>query len=58
VEYAITRFKSFCNIPTVAAKKAVNDPIKVIQTRIDSVYSNIGEHLIIKKIPAVTIVAA
>ena len=58
VEYAITRFKSFWSIPTVAAKNAVKEPINVIKINTDSAYSKIAEHLMIKKIPAVTIVAA
>ncbi len=37
---------------------AVKKPIKIIKTKIGSVYLNKKEHLIIKKIPAVTIVAA
>ena len=41
-----------------AAKKAVKDPTKVIKIKTEGVYSKRGEHLIIRKIPAVTIVAA
>lgn len=39
-------------------KKAVADPIKTIADKTVGTYSNKGEHLIIKKTPAVTIVAA
>jgi len=42
----------------VAAKKAVNAPTKTIKIKISGAYSINGEHLIIKKTPAVTIVAA
>jgi hypothetical protein len=49
---------SFCIKPTVAEKKAVNAPINVINVKIVGAYSNIGEHLINRKTPAVTIVAA
>jgi hypothetical protein len=42
----------------VAEKKAVKAPIKVIMFKVKGEYSKIGLHLIIKKIPAVTIVAA
>ena len=41
-----------------AEKKAVKAPMKVIKFKIKGEYSNVGLHLIIKKIPAVTIVAA
>lgn len=49
---------SFWTSPTVAEKKAVVAPINVIADKTVGTYSNIGEHLIIKKTPAVTIVAA
>ena len=58
VEYAITFLISFCTSPTVAAKNAVIAPITVIATNVVGLYSINGENLIIKKIPAVTIVAA
>jgi hypothetical protein len=58
VEYAITFFISFCTKPIVAAKNAVDAPIKVIIDNTHGTYSNIGEHFIIKNTPAVTIVAA
>ena len=49
---------SFCTKPTVAEKKAVAEPTKTITDKTVGTYSNNGEHLIIKKTPAVTIVAA
>jgi hypothetical protein len=55
---AIILFKSFCNNPQVAAKKAVLDPIKVIINKTLPLNSKIGEILINKYIPAVTSVAA
>jgi hypothetical protein len=58
VEYAITRFKSFCNNPTVAAKNAVEAPTIVIKFKILEAYSNKGDERAIKNTPAVTIVAA
>ena len=58
VEYAITFLISFCTRPTVAAKNAVIAPRTVIATNVVGLYSINGENLIIKKIPAVTIVAA
>ena len=48
---------SFWTIPIEAPKNAVNEPIKDILIKIDEEYSKIGENLIIKKTPAVTIVA-
>lgn len=49
---------SFWAIPVVAPKNAVIAPTKTIKVRIAGAYSKIGEHLIIKNTPAVTIVAA
>jgi len=43
---AIILFKSFCNNPQVAAKKAVLDPIKVINNKTLPLNSKIGEILI------------
>jgi hypothetical protein len=54
----MTRFKSFCTNPTVAAKNAVKAPNTKIMNKASEEYSIRGEHLIIKKTPAVTIVAA
>jgi hypothetical protein len=54
----MTLFKSFCNIPVVAAKNDVIAPTKVITIKAVGEYSNKGEHLAIIKTPAVTIVAA
>jgi len=51
-------FISFWTSPIVAEKKAVVAPIRVIIDKTVGTYSKIGEHLIIKKTPAVTIVAA
>jgi hypothetical protein len=49
----------FVLIPVVAAKNAVKAPIIVIKIKVRTVeFSIIGEHLIIKKTPAVTMVAA
>ena len=49
---------SFKTKPQVAAKKAVDAPIKVITNRAVGLYSNIGEDLTNKYNPAVTSVAA
>jgi hypothetical protein len=58
VEYAITFLISFWINPIVAEKNAVSAPINVINVKIVGAYSNNGEHLITRKTPAVTIVAA
>ena len=58
VEYAITRFTSFWTKPEDAAKKAVKAPIKEMKAKIEGTNENIGDNLINKKTPAVTIVAA
>ena len=58
VEYAITLFKSFCSKPVVAAKNAVHAPRIATIFKDTGLYSNTGELLVIKKTPAVTIVAA
>ena len=58
MEYAITRFKSFCNKPVVAAKKDVAAPTIAMYFNTQGMYSNNIEHLAIKKTPAVTMVAA
>ena len=42
----------------MAAKKAVDAPIKIIKSLEISEYSNNGEHLTTRNTPAVTIVAA
>jgi len=42
----------------VAAKNEVIAPTKTISVKTEGAYSKIGEHRIIKKTPAVTIVAA
>jgi hypothetical protein len=49
---------SFCVTAIVAEKKAVNPPITNILNKANGANSNNAEHLIIKKIPAVTKVAA
>ena len=54
----MTFLMSFWTKPMVAEKKAVVAPINVIIDKKTGTYSNIGEHFIIKKTPAVTIVAA
>jgi len=51
-------FKSFPNKPHVPAKKAVVDPMITITNKASGLYSNIGELLNNKYIPAVTSVAA
>jgi len=58
VEYAITFLRSFCTKPAVPAINAVPAPIKVMNNRIEGIHSNSGEQRIIRKTPAVTIVAA
>ena len=58
VEYAITFLKSFWVRPIVEEKNAVKLPTKIISNSIIGVCSNIGDNLIIKNTPAVTIVAA
>lgn len=54
----MTRFKSFCNRPVVAAKKDVVAPTTAMYFNTPGMYSNSMEHLTIKKTPAVTMVAA
>ncbi len=54
----MTLFKSFCNIPVVAAKNDVIVPTKVITSKALGGYSNKGEHLAIIKTPVVTIITA
>jgi hypothetical protein len=54
----MTLFRSFCNIPVVAARNDVVAPAEVITIKAVGGYSNKGEHLAIMKTPAVTIVAA
>jgi hypothetical protein len=49
---------SSCVIAIVAAKNAVKPPINKIKNNVNGANSKIGEHLIIKKTPAVTKVAA
>ncbi|GJV58647.1 hypothetical protein Tco_1464747 [Tanacetum coccineum] len=51
----MTLFRSFCNIPVVAARNDVIAPAKVITIKAVGGYSNKGEHLAIMKTPAVTI---
>ena len=51
-------FKSFCNIPAVAANNAVTARTNVTINNTSGAYSNNAEHLINKNTPAVTIVAA
>ena len=58
VEYAITRLISFCTRPTVAAKNAVDAPMKTTNFMVSGANSMIGDIRQIKKTPAVTIVAA
>jgi len=58
VEYAITRLTSFWTKPEDAAKKAVKAPIIEINVNVIGVRENIGDNLINKYTPAVTIVAA
>lgn len=43
---AIILFKSFCNIPLVAAKRVVNAPIIVIKNKVVGLNSNNGLDLI------------
>jgi hypothetical protein len=54
----MTRFRSFCNSPVVAAKNAVSAPTHVMMTRTVGPCSIIGEDRSIKYTPAVTRVAA
>ena len=54
----MTFFKSFWTKPIVAAKNAVITPTITTKSSVFGAYSNKGEHRIIKKTPAVTIVAA
>jgi hypothetical protein len=58
VEYAIVFLISCCTIAAVAAKILVKLPINAINSKILGEYSKITEQRIIKKTPAVTIVAA
>jgi len=58
VEKAITRFRSFCSRPVVAAKKAVIAPTQVIASSAIGAYSRIGEDRSRRYTPAVTRVAA
>ena len=58
VEYAITRFRSFWNRPTDAAKNEVKDPITDTINKIFAEFSNKIEQRIIKKTPETTSVAA
>lgn len=58
VEYAIIFFKSVWNNATVEPKKAVSAPIKLTKNIVVCANSKIEEHRIVKKTPAVTIVAA
>ena len=44
-----------CTNPTVAAKNAVKDPNIVINVNVNPEYSNKGEHLINKNIPAISL---
>ena len=55
---AIILFRSLATSPAVAAKNAVDAPTIVIINNAVGLYSNIGEHLNNKQIPAVTSVAA
>ena len=54
----MTLFRSFCNIPVVAARNGVIAPAEVITIKAVGGYPSNGEHLAIMKTPAVTIVAA
>ena len=58
MEYAITRFRSFCRRPVLAAKKAVIAPTHVIIIRVVGPYSIMGEDRSRRYTPAVTSVAA
>jgi len=58
VEKAITRFKSFCRRPVVAAKNAVSAPTHVIASSAVGAYSNSGDDRRRRYTPAVTRVAA
>ena len=58
VEYAIIFFISYWDILTIAKKNEVKPPIKVMNTKSEPAYSKNIAHLVNKKIPAVTIVAA
>ena len=58
VEYAMIFFKSSWNSPINAAKNAVKAPIIVIQFNASEQNSKIIDNLIVKYIPAVTMVAA
>lgn len=50
--------KSFWNIPIVEEKKAVRLPIVIITTETEEIVSKNGDSLMIRKTPAVTMVAA
>jgi hypothetical protein len=54
----MTLFRSFCNIPVVAAEDDVIAPAKAIVDNAVGGYSNGGEHLAIMETPAVAVVAA
>ena len=58
VLYAITRFRSFCRSPVVAAKNAVSAPTHVITISVVGAYSNSGDDRNNRYTPAVTSVAA
>ena len=58
VENAITRFRSFCSRPVVAAKNAVTAPTHVIASRAVGANSSRGEDRSTRYTPAVTSVAA
>lgn len=58
MDIAIILFRSLLTKPTLAPKKAVDAPSKVITSKAVGLYSNIGEDLNSKYIPAVTRVAA
>lgn len=54
----MTFLRSFCNKPAVAAIKAVAAPTKVTNAKTEGTHSNSGDERIIRKTPAVTMVAA
>jgi hypothetical protein len=54
----MTRFRSFCSRPLVAAKNAVRAPTQVIASRVVGAYSSKGEDRSKRYTPAVTSVAA
>ncbi|KAK8936545.1 hypothetical protein KSP39_PZI012596 [Platanthera zijinensis] len=54
----MTLLRSFYKILVVVARNDVIAPAEVITIKAVGGYSNKGEHLVIMKMPAVTIVAA